>query len=203
VNGFHHLPGYWDGDTQRRAVETIRQLCHAAPLARPSTPAGRPMHVQITSAGAAAWWSDTRGGYRYLHTQPNGAPLPEAPQWILDAARVVVMAATGAVFAPDAVLINYYAPDASLSCHRDESEPDLDAPIVSFSLGAACPFHIRGPERDDRVSEKVVLESGDAVVMSGPSRNWYHEVPRIMASDPMFSPLRGGGRISILVRKVT
>ena len=202
MNGLHHMPGHWDAATQARAVETIRELCESAPLARPSTPAGAPMNVRITSAGAAAWWSDNRGGYRYIDTQPNGAPLPEAPRWILDAARVVVLAASGEVFAPDAVLINWYEPGASLSCHRDESEIDLEAPIVSFSLGAACRFNLRGPEREDPISEHLVLESGDAVVMGLPARNWYHEVPRILDSD-MFSPLRGGGRISILVRKVT
>ncbi len=160
------------------------------------------MHVRITSAGAAAWWSDGRGGYRYIDTQPDGAPLPPAPPWILqDAAQLA--AGLGAPYVPDAVLVNWYDRGASLGNHRDESEPDLTAPIVSYSLGAPCQFNVRGPARDDAVSSRLVLESGDAVVMALPERGWYHEVSRILDADPLFSPLAGPGRISILVRKVT
>lgn len=202
-DGLHHIPGWWGGEMQRRARDEVHRIAEVAPLRRPSTPSGHPMRVRITSAGARAWWSDDRGGYRYIDTQPDGRPLPPAPAWILEDAIAAVRLCRGREFHPDAVLVNWYSPDAALGSHRDESEPDQDAPIVSFSLGSAAPFYLRGPERTDAISKRVTLESGDCLVMLPPARGWYHEVPRILESDPLFSPLREPGRISILVRKVT
>ena len=38
-------------------------------------------------------------------------------------------------FAPDACLVNRYAPGSRLSLHQDRNERDYGAPIVSVSLG--------------------------------------------------------------------
>lgn len=200
TDGFRHLPHWWSEDEQTKAANIVRELVVKAPLKRPTTPGGQPMKVQVTSAGAGAWWSD-EGGYRYLNTQPGGATLPAAPRWLINEAWKIAHAC-GVTLEPDSVLVNWYDADASLSTHRDESEEDLDAPIVSFSLGAPGVFRVRGPERTDPVSRSVVLESGDVVVMAPPCRNWYHELSRVLPSDTLFTPLKGRGRISILVRKV-
>lgn len=203
TTGLRHLPGRWHANDQTHAVELVRQICAAAPLRRPHTPSGRPMGVQITSSGRAAWWSSTGAGYRYLDTQPDGRPLPAAPPWILEQASLAAAYAGVEGFTPDSVLINWYEPGVALSTHRDESEDDLEAPIVSFSLGAATGFWLRGEERESSVSARLVLESGDALVMAQPCRNWYHEVREVPAGRTLlFNPLRSPGRISILVRKV-
>lgn len=206
TTGMHHLQGWWDADQQRHAVEQVRLIAAVAPFRRPSTPRGHAMRVQVTSAGAAGWWADHRG-YRYLPAQPHtgraqdGDPWPCMPQFFLTEA-VRAAAECGVELEPDAALVNWYAPDASLSTHRDESEPDMTAAIVSFSLGAPAPFRLRGPERTDPVCETALLASGDCLVLAPPARSWYHEVPRLLTPDPLFSPLKSDGRLSILVRKV-
>lgn len=207
TDGLFHLRGFWDTAQQQRAIDAVREICKHAPLRRPSTPGGYPMRVRITSAGVAGWWADG-GGYRYVDNQPqtgvkqDGMPWPSAPRWLFDEAWRVVATCGLTPFEPDAVLVNWYDEDAFLSQHRDESEEDLEAPIVSFSLGAAAPFHLFGPNREDPISQRLTLESGDAMVLSLPARNWYHAVPRILQTDPLFTVLRKPGRISILVRKV-
>ena len=198
-----HFSGWWDGPNQSKAAELVRSIVEAAPLHRPRMPSGRPMRVKITSAGARAWWSDEHGGYRYLHTQPDGEPLPLAPQWLLDEG-VRAAAEAGVDFCPDAVLVNWFETGAALGNHRDESEPDKRSPIVSFSLGDPALFLVRGLERDSAVMKRTVLDSGDCFVLSGDERNSYHEVQRIYDGSPIFpSPLHAPGRVSILVRKVT
>lgn len=204
MSGLHHLAGFWDALEQSKALELVREIQEQAPLARPSTPGGKPMRVRITSAGARAWWSDPHGGYRYRTTQHGGQPLPRAPGWLLgEALRACEQCGVDAQWSPDAVLINWYDPDAFLSTHRDESEPDQTAPIVSFSLGDACTFKVRGLERETPVQCSITLESGDCFILSGESRRCYHEVTRIHEHLPIVSPLRVPGRISILIRKVT
>lgn len=200
MRGLHHFSAWWSHADQAKAADLVRQLCTAAPLQRPHTPSGRPMRVRVTSGGRAAWWGDQHG-YRYLETQPSGEPLPRAPEWIMrEAVRVCTQA--GVPFAPDSVLVNWYDEAAFLSTHRDESEDDLESPIVSFSLGAPATFELRGETRESPVLERRVLESGDALVMAQPCRNWFHAIARVHRADAFWNPLRGPGRISILVRKV-
>ena len=74
---------------------------------------------------------------------------------------------------------------------------------MGVQVGAPAPFRLRGPERTDPVCHTAILASGDCMVLAPPARTWYHEVPRILTADPLFSPLKSGGRLSILVRKVT
>ena len=50
-------------------------------------------------------------------------------------------------FAPDACLINRYAPGAQLSLHQDKDEQDFAAPIVSVSLGLPAIFLFGGLKR--------------------------------------------------------
>ena len=54
-------------------------------------------------------------------------------------------------FLPDACLINRYEPGARLSLHQDKNERDLDAPVVSVSLGLQAVVGFTGsmvPEED-------------------------------------------------------
>lgn len=194
----YHYPAWWSVLSQARALDLVRRICAVAPLRRPMTPGGRPMHVRITNAGPVGWWSD-EAGYRYAEAQPDGRPWADAHPWLLEQARAVALR-SGERFEPDTILINWYEPDASLSTHRDEQERDRQAPIVSFSLGAPATFTLRGSERESPVSTKVRLKSGDALVMKPPARNWYHSIDKIHEPD-VFDGLDMRGRISILVRR--
>ncbi|KAL8944060.1 MAG: hypothetical protein Q9211_000725 [Gyalolechia sp. 1 TL-2023] len=84
---------------------------------------------------------------------------------------------------PEAAIVNVYSPGDTLSVHRDVSETS-DAGLVSISLGCDGLF-IAGLEDQSTGQLKHVvirLRSGDAVLMSGPSRFAWHSVPQIVAN---------------------
>ncbi len=191
------LPAFMTPDRQRGLLAEVRAIVAAAPLYAPAMPrSGSPYSVRMTNCGPLGWVSD-RSGYRYTPTHPlTGKPWPTLPPMVLDLWR----AATGVSFDPEACLINYYGPAAKLGLHRDEDEEAKDAPILSLSLGDTALFRIGGPERKSP-TRSVRLSSGDAVVLEGPSRNWYHGVDRIMAGTSRL--LEEGGRFNLTLRRVS
>src|SRR3546814_14634061 len=87
-------------------------------------------------------------------------------------ARLATVAAAEAGFdgfAPDACLVNRYVPGARLSLHQDRDERDLDAPIVSVSLGLPATFLFGGPARADKSARRPPAH-GSAVVWGGGDR---------------------------------
>ncbi|KAI8075040.1 hypothetical protein BC940DRAFT_363091 [Gongronella butleri] len=79
----------------------------------------------------------------------------------------------------EAGVINYYQYRDTLMGHVDRSELNMDAPLVSISLGNACIFLIGGADRETEPSA-LYLRSGDIVVMTKPCRRSFHSVPRII-----------------------
>ena len=84
--------------------------------------------------------------------------------------------------------------------HRDQDEAAKDAPILSISLGDTALFRLGGPERKSP-TRSLKLGSGDLLVLSGPSRHWYHGVDRILPGTSRLLP--EGGRINLTLRRVT
>ncbi|XP_063217889.1 nucleic acid dioxygenase ALKBH1 [Bacillus rossius redtenbacheri] len=82
-------------------------------------------------------------------------------------------------FAAQAAIVNFYHMDSTLSGHTDHSEANREAPLLSFSFGQSAIFLLGGPTVDEKPSA-ILVESGDVVIMSGPSRLCYHGVPRIL-----------------------
>ena len=103
-------------------------------------------------------------------------------------------------YEPEACLINYYGPQAKLGLHRDEDEEAKQAPILSISLGDTALFRLGGPARRDP-TRSIRLASGDVLVLSGPSRNWFHGVDRILPGTSRL--LAEGGRFNLTLRRVT
>ena len=150
----------------------------------------------MSNCGPLGWLSD-RSGYRYSPIHPlTGEPWPAIPAPVLELWR----ATTGAAYPPEACLINYYGPTAKLGLHRDQDEAAKEAPILSISLGDTALFRLGGPERKDP-TRSVKLASGDLVVLSGPSRHWYHGVDRILPGTSQLLP--EGGRFNLTLRRVT
>ncbi|KAG5463312.1 MAG: hypothetical protein BJ554DRAFT_315 [Olpidium bornovanus] len=85
----------------------------------------------------------------------------------------------GSAFRPEAGVVNFYQPRDALLAHVDRSEVNVDAPLVSLSLGLSCVFLVGTASREDRPSA-ILLRSGDILVMSGPSRKCFHGVPRVL-----------------------
>jgi len=101
---------------------------------------------------------------------------------------------------PEACLINFYSESARMGSHRDADEADISAPVVSVSLGDDAVFHVGGLKRSDP-KLRVVLKSGDVVVLAGQARHAYHGIDRVLTGTPDLLP--EGGRINLTLRRVT
>jgi alkylated DNA repair protein (DNA oxidative demethylase) len=163
-------------------LECVRAVEVAAPFRHMSTPGGHSMSAAMTNCGACGWVSD-RSGYRYDTLDPaSGVAWPAMPPVFLDLAHAAAAAAGFPAFAPDACLINRYAPGARMGLHRDADESDFAQPIVSVSLGLPIVFQFGGERRSDPV-QRVPLEHGDVVVFGGPARRCYHGVLALRAGE--------------------
>ena len=191
------LLGGFVGPFEAPCIAALQGVVELAPLRHMITPGGHRMSIAMTNCGAAGWVTD-RAGYRYESRDPeSGRPWPPMPDVF---AVVAVRAAARAGFdgfAPDACLINRYEPGARLSLHQDRNERDLEAPIVSVSLGLPAVFLLGGPRRADR-PRRVRLAHGDVVVWGGPARLRYHGV---LPLEEGHHPLLGGHRINLTFRK--
>lgn len=199
--GAVHIGGWLDASSQQGLVDAFRRWAiPPAGLRHPRVPAGGLMSVQSVCLG---WhWQP----YRYSKTadDTDGAPVKPLPPPLAHLARAAVRDAFGqreaAVFAPDAAIVNLYAPGARLGLHQDAEEPS-PAPVVTISLGDECVFRMAGVDRRTGPFCDVPLRSGDLLVFGGPSRRVYHGVPKVLAGS---SPPGLGlppGRLSITVRE--
>ena len=168
-----------------------------APFRHMETRRGLRMSVAMSNCGEVGWISDRRG-YRYAPCDPlDGRPWPAMPPLFAQLAAEAARAAGFEGFAPDACLINCYQPDTRLSLHQDRDERDLDAPIVSVSLGLPATFVFGGPARGDRV-QRVPLRHGDVVAWGGASRLFHHGVLPLGGG---VHPLLGARRVNLTFRK--
>lgn len=175
----------------------VQAVARQAPWRHMETPGGRAMSVATTSCGPLGWVSDRRG-YRYAAHDPlTGRPWPALPAAFLRLARAAAQEAGFGAFAPDACLINRYAPGTRLSLHQDRDERDLDAPIVSVSLGLPATFLWGGPARGDK-TWRVPLAHGDVVVWGGADRLRFHGV--LPVPDGLH-PLTGPFRVNLTFRQ--
>lgn len=189
---------YFDARQQLALLADVQAVIAAAPLYRPAMPrTGKPLSVEMTNAGPLGWVSDQQSGYRYQAVHPvTGRPWPAIPDRLM---RLWCDLA-GYAASPEACLVNLYGPDAKLGSHVDADEADTMAPVVSVSLGADAVFHVGGPRRGDP-KLKLVLHSGDVVVLGGDARRCFHGIDRILPS--MGGLLPGGQRINLTLRRVT
>ncbi|EER58787.1 DNA-N1-methyladenine dioxygenase [Acidovorax delafieldii 2AN] len=178
-------------------VHAVHGVAAQAPFRRLVTPGGLRMSVAMTNCGRLGWVSD-RSGYRYDPIDPeSGQAWPAMPALLRDLARDAAAAAGYAGFAPDACLINRYAPGTRLSLHQDKDEGNYAHPIVSVSLGVSALFLWGGAQRGDR-ARRIPLAHGDVVVWGGPARLRFHGVlPLPEASHS----LTGALRINLTFRK--
>jgi alkylated DNA repair protein (DNA oxidative demethylase) len=191
------FPGFLTEAQQWTLLSAVREVLTEAPLFSPVMPrSGSPYSVRLSNCGSLGWISD-RAGYRYTPLHPvTQRPWPVIPGPVLDIWR----ATCGVAYEPEACLINYYGPTARLGLHRDEDEQAREAPILSISLGDTALFRLGGPGRKSP-SRSIRLASGDVLVLSGASRNWFHGVDRVVAGSSRL--LAEGGRLNLTLRRVT
>ena len=181
-------------EDQAQILDDIRAGLSQAPMFSPVTAWGKPMSVQMSSAGKYGWYSDRRG-YRYEPAHPNGNAWPSISPSVLK----VWCAVSGTKRAPDCCLINHYREKARMGLHQDNDEQDFQFPVVSISLGDDALFRIGGTKRTDK-TESVWLSSGDVVVMGGEARLAYHGIDRIRFGTSTL--LKNAGRINLTLRVV-
>lgn len=185
------------GGAERDVLSALDAVVQAAPFRHMTTPGGHVMSVAMTNCGEVGWVSDRRG-YRYDALDPeSGHPWPAMPAAFRSLAVRAAKEAGFAGFAPDACLVNRYESGAKLSLHQDRDEADLEAPIVSVSLGLPATFQFGGLRRTDP-KPRVPLTHGDVVVWGGPARLAYHGILTLKAG---VHPVMGAVRINLTFRK--
>jgi alkylated DNA repair protein (DNA oxidative demethylase) len=197
-SGVRHIPGHLDRPEQEKLVGALREIVRAAPLYTPAMPrTGKEMSVRMTNCGTLGWVTDKERGYRYQATHPvTGERWPPIPEMLLTLWREL----SDYPHPPEACLVNFYFEDARMGLHQDRDEADLNAPVVSISLGDACLFRVGQTTRSGS-TQSLRLESGDVLVLGGAGRLCFHGVDRIYPGTSDLLPK--GGRINLTLRRVT
>jgi DNA oxidative demethylase len=198
LEGFRHLSGYLSPARQSELLGQLRSVIAEAPLYAPTMPrTGKPLSVRMTNCGPLGWVSDKTGGYRYQPQHPiTGRPWPAMPDLLLE----VWWEVAAYPVPPEACLVNSYSAAAKMGSHRDQDEEDVGAPVVSISLGDDATFHIGSLQRTSP-KQRLVLRSGDVVVLGGAARMAYHGIDRIHPGTSDLLP--EGGRLNLTLRRVT
>ena len=201
-----HVSGWLNLDEQRSLVEQFRTWAlPPAGLRHPRVPAGHVMSVQSVCLG----WHWQPYAYSRTADDTDGAPVKPLPTDVIELSRRAVadagavaagLARTPAAYAPDAAIVNLYAPGAHLGLHQDGEEPS-DAPVVTISLGDTCVFRMAGVDRRTRPFTDVELRSGDLLVFGGSNRRIYHGVPKVTDGSAPEGLGLPPGRLSITVRE--
>ena len=180
-------------------ISHLHTLLQQAPLRIMQTPGGKSMSVAMSNCGQLGWISD-HSGYRYSSKDPvSQSPWPAMPAEFIELAQTAACAAGFPDFQPQACLINCYHPGTRMGLHQDKDEQDLEAPIISVSLGIPAQFLFAGLRRDDK-AQQLQLNHGDVMVWGGKDRLRYHGVkPIAQASHPLF----GEQRFNLTFRRVT
>ena len=194
LGGFEFYSALLDSDEQQGILADLRKVIAKAPMFRPMTPMGKPMSVQMSSAGTYGWYTDQQG-YRYATKHPNGTKWPPIPPSILSIWDRV----SGVSKQPECCLINFYGDKAKMGMHQDKDEADFRWPVVSISLGDDARFRI-GHENRGGKTQTATLRSGDVMVMGGDARLKHHGVDRIDFGTSLLLPK--GGRINLTLRVV-
>jgi alkylated DNA repair protein (DNA oxidative demethylase) len=193
LKGVRIHKGMLDRDAQAALADAVRAVAAQAPFARYETPWGGRMSVAMTAAGRVGWVS-AAGGYAYAEVCPaTGLPWPPIPEQALAVWRAVADWPAD----PDSLLVNRYDGEARMGLHRDDTEADLTAPVVSASLGDPALFRVGGARRRDPTAS-IWLESGDVAVLAGPARLAYHGIDRVRAGASTLLP--EGGRLNLTLR---
>ena len=184
-------------DVAPEVLADLHAVADRAPFRNMVTPGGRAMSVAMTNCGSAGWVTD-RSGYRYTsHDPSSGERWPPLPAGFRGLAVRAAAAAGFAGFAPDACLINRYAPGTRLTLHQDRNEKDYRAPIVSVSLGLPAKFLWGGAARGDKVT-RIVLGHGDVVVWGRAARLVHHGIDTLKDGE---HPATGRCRFNLTFRK--
>jgi DNA alkylation damage repair protein AlkB len=180
--GTIHVEGFLNMDEQRSLVARCKELgSQPAGFYTPAVRGGAYMSVEMVCLGRH--WNARTYRYEPIRSDFDGLPVQELPEDFKHLARRAASEAEMQI-EPDLCILNFYSRTAKLGLHqdKDESPESIHAgiPVVSLSLGDSATFRIGGTTRKERPTT-LILKSGDALVMGGPSRLRYHGVSGILA----------------------
>ena len=179
--GTIHLRGFLRLEEQSALAKRCQAIGDApAGFYKPAVRGGAYMSIKMVCLGRH--WNAKTYKYEATRSDYDGLPVQELPSDLKVLARRVA-AEAGMTIEPDICLINCYPEGGRLGLHQDKDERpetiEAGVPVVSISLGDSAKFMIGGTKRKDPV-KTIILESGDALVMGGPSRLRYHGVSGIL-----------------------
>jgi DNA alkylation damage repair protein AlkB len=179
--GTIHIKAYLTIEEQKFLVQRCIEIGrHPAGFYTPAVKTGAYMSIKMVCLGRH--WNAKTYKYETIRSDYDGLPVQGLPDDLKNLARRAA-AEAGMMIEPDVCLVNCYPESGRLGLHQDKDERpetiEAGIPVVSISLGDSAKFMIGGTRRKDPV-KTVVLESGDALVMGGPSRLRYHGVSGIL-----------------------
>ena len=199
--GTIHLRAFLTIEEQRALVARCIELgSEPAGFYTPEVRGGAYMKIKMVCLGRH--WNAKTYKYETTRSDYDNLPVQPLPEDLKDLARRIAMKA-GMRIEPDICLMNYYSAEARLGVHQDKDERpetiEAGIPVVSVSLGDTAKFMIGGMKRKDPVA-RILLESGDAIVMGGASRLRFHGVSGIVAGS---APVELGiqGRFNLTFRQ--
>jgi DNA alkylation damage repair protein AlkB len=199
--GTFHLPAFLTIKEQSTLLRSCIEIGNQpAGFYNPVVRGGRYMSIKMVCLGRH--WNAKTYSYEAIRSDYDGLPVQELPEPLRDLARRIANAATMTIN-PDICLINLYPPTGRLGLHQDKDEsPETikaGVPVVSISLGDSAKFLIGGLSRKDPL-KRIILKSGDAIAMGGPSRLRYHGVSGLLERTAP-EELRFKGRLNLTFRQ--
>ncbi|MEY3866196.1 MAG: hypothetical protein RLZZ338_87 [Cyanobacteriota bacterium] len=193
-SGFTLMKNYLDRVQCESLVIELRQVVKQSPLFTP-TLYGNPFRYQMTNAGNLGWVVEN-DQYLYVDSHPiTGKAWPKIPDSLIKLSRELL----GDNFKAQCCLINLYGKDSTLGLHVDKTEK-VSKPILSVSLGDDAIFLMGGIKKSNKV-ERILLRSGDVLILSDTARLSYHGIEKINFGSSDL--LRNGGRLNLTIRQVT
>ena len=166
--GVVHVSGWLDADRQAATRRRVPRVGTAPGRAAPPAGAARPPDERAVGVPRLAL-----AAVRLLAAPPTTPTARRSSRcrqrsrgWRREPSPTRSGRPAGAEYAPDAAIVNLYAPGARLGLHQDGEEPSA-APVVTISLGDTCVFRLAGVDRRTRPFTDVELRSGDLLVFGG------------------------------------
>ena len=180
--GTIHLRAYLRIEEQQSLVQRCIEIgSQPAGFYTPGVRGGAYMRIKMVCLGKH--WNARTYKYEATRSDYDGLAVQELPEELKNLAKRIASDA-GMQIEPDICIMNSYTGVGKLGLHQDKDERpetiEAGIPVVSVSIGDTARFLIGGTKRKDSV-KTIILESGDALVMGGPSRLRYHGVSGILA----------------------
>ncbi|MFY9557557.1 MAG: alpha-ketoglutarate-dependent dioxygenase AlkB [Blastocatellia bacterium] len=179
--GAIHLRSYLQIHEQKALVQRCIKIgSQPAGFYTPTVRGGAQMRIHMVCLGRH--WNAKTYKYEATRSDYDGLPVQELPDDLKNLARRIANVAAMDI-EPDVCILNAYSGAGRLGLHQDKEERaetiEAGIPVVSISLGDCAKFLIGGTKRKDTL-RRIILESGDALVMGGPSRLRFHGVSGII-----------------------